>query len=180
MCVPSGGIIDSSSTGIIGGVIKGVSAITNGIDAISDYKENKANNIYRTQIALNNAQAAKNEALRQKQLGIEKSRMEKISGLQEINKLKAQKSASNFDLMSFTNQYTYQDINNLSELNSSSIKQEYEINSSKYFNQANSYLNQAQQHKKQYNNSVFDSSLNALGKINQVANNWYEHYKEGL
>ena len=110
---------------------------------------------------------------------LEKSRLEKISTLQEVNKLKAKNASHGLDLMSSTNQMAYEDVWNLGDLNSDLIKKEYDYNANSYFNQANSYLNQANNYKKQYKQSVFDYSLNALGKIGQVASEWYENREKG-
>ena len=178
MCTPTSGLIEPATNAFSGlfSVVKGTGQVISGI---SQYKNNKANYAYQTQIALNNAKIAQNEALRQKQLGLEKSRLEKISTLQEVNKLKAKNASHGLDLMSSTNQMAYEDVWNLGDLNSDLIKKEYDYNANSYFNQANSHLNQANNYKKQYKQSVFDYSLNALGKIGQVASEWYENREKG-
>lgn len=163
MCVPSANLAGS----ILNTAISGAKAI----GEVSNMKSNYA---YQTQIALNNAKNAQNEALRQKQLGIEKSRLEKISGLQEVNKLKAINAANNLDMMSGTSQLSYQDIENSANISANSIKSAYDATSESYFARANSYLETAKNYKKDYNKSIFNYSLNALGKMNQVANEWYE------
>jgi len=181
MCVPSAGIAAGSTTGsLFQNVMNGLNVASGVMGTISEYKTNKANAAYQTQIALNNAKIAQNEALRQKQLGIEKSRLEKISGMQEVNKQKALYAASNLDMMSQTSQMAYQDTLNMAQINADVAKKEYDIAANSYFNQANSYLNQAQSYKNQYNQSLFANSMNALGKFSQVASDWYSNKeKEG-
>ena len=108
-------------------------------DIYNERKENK----YRTQIAINNAKNAQNEALRQKQMGIEKSRIEKIAGMQKMNNKIAKDSASGFDLNSLTNQYNYSDILSSSDESAKNIQNEYNQAAENYFRTANSYLNEA-------------------------------------
>lgn len=163
MCVPSANL-----TGSI------LNTAISGAKAIGEVSNMKSNYAYQTQIALNNAKNAQNEALRQKQLGIEKSRLEKISGLQETNKLKAINAANNLDMMSQTAQLSYQDVQDSANNSANSIKSSYDAVSESYFARANSYLETAKNYKKEYNKSIFNHSLNALGKMNLVANEWYE------
>lgn len=177
MCTPNT-FLPTESSNLLNSVFKGVGVANTIASTLSDYKTYKTNAAYRTQITLNNAKNAQNEANRQRQLGIEQSRVQKIKGIQEANLLKAKNSASGLDLMSQTNKYAYQDAYNMANLNALSTKKEYENQAINYFNQANSYLNQAYQSNKQYNQTIFDYSLNALGKFNQVANQWYENREE--
>lgn len=145
---------------------------------ITQQAEAKANNEYRMQVALNNANAAKEEALRQQQLGINKSRQEKISGLYEANKLKAQNSASGLDIQSQTSEMMYQDVLNNSFSEAENTKNEYNTVAKSYFDQANSYLQEAGATNKQYNNSVFSNAMNALGKTGKVTSSWYDTLKD--
>lgn len=163
MCVPSANLAGSI-----------LNTAISGAKTISEVSNMKSNYAYQTQIALNNAKNAQNEALRQKQLGIEKSRLEKISGLQEVNKLKAINAANNLDMMSGTSQLSYQDVQDSANNSANSIKSSYDAASESYFARANSYLETAKNYKKEYNKSIFNYSLNALGKMNQVASEWYE------
>ena len=140
-----------------------------------NYVNEKKNNEYRTRVALNNAKIAQDEALRQKQLGIEQSRLEKISGIQDANKQKALFGASNLDVDSFSNQLNYQDNLSFSDYKSNLIEGEYNKKAQSYINQANSYLNQTQKYQQDYNNSVFQNALNALGKTYKVSSEWYEN-----
>ena len=162
MCTPSNGTLQAISS-IIG--------VTNDY---WEHRQNKENYEYRTQVALNNAKKAENEARRQEQLGIEKSRQEKIEGIQKANQLKAINSASNLDVNSQTNMLAYEDIMEYSDFNADNILNQYEQSANNYFNQANSYLEEVQQYKKQYNQSLFDFALNALGKTQNVADSWYK------
>ena len=58
---------------------------------------------YQTQIAINNAKQAQNEALRQKQIGIDEARLEKIKGMQKLNSQIAKNSANGFSDASSSN-----------------------------------------------------------------------------
>ena len=147
------------------------------VGLINQQSEAKANNQYRVQVALNNAKNANEEALRQKQLGINKSRQDKINGLYEASRLKAQNSASGLDIQSQTSEMAYQDILNNSFDSAENTKSEYDRVANSYFNQANSYLKEANVNNKQYNNSVFSNALNALGKTGRVTSSWYDDLK---
>lgn len=156
-------------------VAKGIfDAVSVGADIISEQKQAKSNNEYRVQLALNNAQIAQNEAYRQKQLGIENSRKEKIEGIQQANKLKAQNSASGIDIASQSANVGYEDIINSSKINADLTKNQYELSSNKLFEQSNAYVSQARAYNNQYNNSLFSNALNALGKTSKVASSWFE------
>lgn len=159
---------------IIGGVLD-VAKVA--IDTSSRYSNLKSNNEYRTQIAINNAKAAQNEALRQKQLGIEKSRIEKINSMQEIAKIKSKNSASNLDISSNTNNYNYQDVLNSSKLQADIIKKEYDVKANEYFKKANSYLNQANDYNRQYNNSLLGLGMGVLEDSALVAKSWYDKFQ---
>ena len=137
----------------------------------------KKNIEYRTRVALNNAKVAQNEALRQKQLGIDKSRMEKIAGIQEANKQKALSAASNLSLDSFTTKLNYEDNLDISELQADFIQNDYNAKAQGYFNQANNYIDQAKTYNRNYNTSLFRNALNALGKAAKVSNEWFENQR---
>ena len=177
MCTPSAGVFNSSS-GLISNVLKGAGLVNSTTSILGAFNSDKENLAYRTQIALNNAKIAENEALRQKQLGIENARLEKISGLQELGKIQARNSASNLDMMSQTNKMIYRDALNYAQTNANQIKNKYDLQADNYFNQANKYLNEAKKYKKQYSDYVLDYSFAALGKYGQVALDWYQDYKE--
>ena len=136
----------------------------------TDFITEKNNHDYRTQIARNTAKYAQNEAHRQMQLGIDKSRAQKIAGLTEANKLIAQQGASNLDNSSFNSDLAYQDVIENSNIASKITKNEYDASANSYFKQANAYLNQANSYQKQYNKNLFMSGFNSLGQLKQVAN----------
>ena len=160
-------------------IIDGVVGVTKvALNSTSKYSNLKANNEYRTQVAINNAKIAQNEALKQKQLGIEKSRLEKISSLQEISKLKSRNSASNLDIDSNTSRFNYQDVLDSSEIQANFIKKEYDSKANEYFKKANSYLNQANDYTRQYNNSLFGLQMGVLEDSALVAKSWYEKHEE--
>jgi len=147
---------------------------------VSQQKQIKNNNEYRVKVAQNNATIANSEGLRQKQIGINKSRQEKIAGIKEANRLKAVNSASGFDLNSSTAMQNYGDILNLSKIDADITKSQYDTSANSYFQQANSYLSQANLYNEQYNNSVFSNTLNALGKTAKVASNWFDNENNDL
>lgn len=166
-----------SPTDIISGVFQAGKLVAG---SVSEYSNLKANNEYRTQVAINNAKIAQNEALRQKQIGLEKSRLEKISSLQEVSKIQAQNAASNFDLSSQTNKYNYQDALNSSQMQANYIQNEYNLKANEYFNRANGYINQANDYKRQYNNSLKNFTFGVLQDSAQVAKSWYDSYEDSI
>lgn len=156
-------------------IVKSVfDVVSVGADVISTQKQAKSNNEYRVRLALNNAQIAQNEAYRQRQLGIENSRKERIEGIQEANKLKAQNSASGIDLTSKSISVGYEDVLNGSKINADLTKNQYELNSKRLFEESKTYVNQVHAYNNQYNNSLFSNTLNALGKTSKVASSWFD------
>lgn len=161
MCIPE----------VVGATISTVTGITSkAIQINQQSKEFK----YRQQLAINNAKNANNEALRQKQLGIDESRKEKILGLKEASRQKAINSAGNFNLNSETLNFGQNDILNQYNNQAKAIENSYNLKSDYYFNQANSYLNQANQTNKSYKNYVFNTSINSLNELSQVSQEWYK------
>ena len=160
MCVPNAvSAVVNSAVGLVNKAIE--------VDQQS--KEFK----YRQQLAINNAKRANNEALRQKQLGIDEARKEKIQGIQEANRQKAINSAINFDLNSETLNNTYEDIINQYKNQAKTIENSYNMKSNQYFTQANSYLNQAKQANDSYKNYILKTSINSLDDFGQVSSEWY-------
>ena len=133
----------------------------------------KANNDYRTQVALANAKYAQNEAHRQQQLGINKARAEKISGIQEANKFAASQAASNLDSSSLNSSLAYRDYLTNADINSSIVKDEYNAKAQSYFTQANSYLGQVELYKKDYNMGLITTGLQGLDSFSKVTKDWY-------
>ena len=161
----------------LGAILNTTIGITN---ETLNFIDEKKNNEYRTRVALNNAKIAQSEALRQQQLGIEQSRLEKISGIQEANKLKARFASSNLDVNSLSNQLNYQDNLSFSDYKANLTERSYNATAQNYLNQSINYLNQAKNYQQDYNNSVFQNALNALGKTNKVAGEWYEGKQGGI
>ena len=141
---------------------------------INEVQTQKKEAKYRTQIAINNAKNAQNEALRQKQMGIEESRKEKVLGIQEANKKLVQNASNGFSALDGTNQFLYQDIHNQADYKSDKITSLYNLRADSYFNKANDFLNQANKYSKDYNSSMFQKGMQYLGNVNKVAQNWYE------
>ncbi|MBQ8848479.1 MAG: hypothetical protein IJ003_05995 [Candidatus Gastranaerophilales bacterium] len=129
---------------------------------------------YQTQIAINNAKQAQNEALRQKQIGIDEARLEKIKGMQKLNSQIAKNSANGFDAYSQTNIENYSDIYSDTLNSANAVKNNYDNSAIDYFQTANEYLNQAKQTKKQYNSNLFKKGMTYLGQFNKVADSWLE------
>lgn len=134
---------------------------------------------YKTQIALNNAKSAQNEALRQQQLGIEEARKEKIEGIKEANLQTAKNAASGLDAASSTSIQNYQDTIDTANANAASVKNQYDLKADSYFDSANSYLNQINEYNNSYNASLYSNAINSLGSVGKVAGKWYESKKEG-
>lgn len=174
MCYPSGGV--GVNTPGIGNLLFNLTSSL--ASNATEYYANKDNLKYRTQIALNNAKNAQNEALRQKQLGIDSARLEKIEGIRAANILKAQNSATGLDVSSQTSKYSYEDVYQQADINANLARKEYDLNSSAYFRQANNYLNEVNNYQKSYNNALFNNALNALGKTQKVAEEWYDKKTE--
>ena len=154
------------------------SAISSVVGTINEYNTIRKNNEYRTEVAINNAKIAQNEALRQKQLGIEKARIETMEGMKNASRLKAKNAASNLDFASFTSELGYNDILNNSFSSANSIEKQYDNTAQNYFNQANNYLSQANNYKNLFDNSITSYSMNALGKFGKVSSNWFESNKK--
>ena len=157
-----------------------ISAATTTVGTIASAKQANQeikNSNYRTQVALNNAQNAKSEALRQKQLGIEEARKEKIEGIKKVNAIKAKSASSGFDTDSYTNSLNYTDTLNEAYSNAETIEKNYNQKAGNYMEQANAYLGQAgyiQDNRPKTTNTGF--ILKALGESKLASNNWYEIY----
>ena len=142
---------------------------------VIEYNQQEKNNEYRKQVAINNIKNANAEAQRQVQLGIDKSREEKIEGLKKASYLMTQNAASNFDVSSGSNFMNYQDIQNTSFSSAQDILDSYNYKADTYFNKANSYLNNYLYSQKAYKNSVLKSAITSLGNYSKVALSWYSN-----
>ena len=141
--------------------------------SVIDYNQQSKANEYRSQVAINNIKSAQDEAKRQIQLGIEKSREEKILGIKKANALLAKSASSNTDAVSDSNLQNYYDIQDMSNLNAQNIQNEYNLKADAYFDKANSYLNSYRTSQKTYRNSVLKNAVNSLGGYSKVASSWY-------
>lgn len=130
---------------------------------------------YKTQIALNQVKSAQNEAQRQRQLGIEEARQERIEGLKNISRLQAQNASNGFDTYSQTNMYNYEDVDNEHESNAQNILDSYYARAQGYDEQAQRYmdnLNVSNMNKDlQETNNFFTS----LGNTKKAAQKWYDN-----
>ena len=158
----------------------GVKAVSSVLGQVSSISQNISESNYRTQVAINNAESAKNEALRQRQLGIEEARQEKISGLQEANKLAARNAASGLDISGQTSSLGYDDVLNNAGSNAKSIQDSYNLKSESYMEQANSYLESAKINKKNTKNYLLNYALTGLGDAGMAASSWYDKNEGGI
>jgi len=142
-------------------------------DEYSNNKAIKQEQNYRTQIAINNIKNAQNEGRRQQQLGIEKSRSEKIAGLRQAQDIVAQNAANGFISNSGTNYLQYEDVVDDAYQNANSAINQYNSNADVYFKKANSYLNDLNTQIKAYNSNLIKNNYNSLGNYYKVAKNWY-------
>jgi len=133
---------------------------------------------YKTQIAINNAKSANAEALRQKQLGIEEARKEKIEGIKQANLQTAKNAAGGMDITSTTSKQNYRDSIDTANNNALETKNQYNLKADSYFDNARSYLNEIDGYKTSYKNSMFNNSINSLNSVHSVADNWYEDKKQ--
>ncbi len=161
MCAP---------VGAVAGVVSAISAVASaaiGTGAmIAEQKQQKKNNEYRAQIAINQINNSRKEAQRQIQLGIEESRAEKIKGLKAVSQMAAKNASNGFDAFSGTNLNNYQNVFDEHKENAKNIMDSYNYNAEKYSNQAQSYKNEF------INES---SNYNSLGSTLKAAQRWYNN-----
>lgn len=158
MCVPGAPI----ATNVVSSVIKSA------LDTSKQLKEQQ----YRAQIAVNNIKEAQNDALAQKQIGIEKSRVEKLDGIKKANTILAQQASSGVDASSDTNTQNYYDLLSGYFSNANDIENFYNTKAESYFSKANSYFNEYSSSNKS-GSSNFNKAINFLGSSKKVASNWY-------
>ncbi len=166
MCTPSA---ISNSINVAANIFGQVNTISNVV--------NESN--YRTQLAINNAESAKNEALRQKQLGINKARREKLLGIRQASTLAAKNAASGLDISSETNYYGYEDIIDTAYSNAQTIQDNYDLKADSYMEKANSYLDSARMNNKSTKNYLLNYALTGLGDAAAAASNWYKKREGG-
>ena len=157
------------------GAFQQIQGVINLASAANKINTEKQENKYRTQIAINNAKNAQNEALRQKQMGIDASRQEKIQGIQEVSKKRVQSASGGFSSLDGTNQFIYQDVLSGANFEAQKVKNSFDLKADSYFDKANEYLNQASKNTKDYNTLVFQKGMQYLGNANKVAQNWYQN-----
>ena len=163
MCVPGAQEIAKIATTV--GMIAAKTAINN--------REIKKEAEYRAQVAINNIKNSQNEAQTQQQIGIEKSREEKISGMKKASMVLAKNASSGADTIYDTNYQNYLDEIEASNNSAQSIIDEYNLKADSYFQKANDYYLDYQNQRKQYKNSFMKNALNSLGSFSSVASNWY-------
>lgn len=149
-------------------------AVGTGASIITSSMQQKTEE-YKTQIALNQAKSAQNEAQRQRQLGIEQAREERIEGLKNISRMQAQNAASGFDVYSTTNMYNYEDMDIEYQNNAQNILESYYAKAQGYDEQAQSYVDSL-------NLSIMNNNLRetrnlytSLGNTKKAAQKWYEN-----
>ena len=145
---------------------------------VTDYNMQVKNNEYRSQVAMMNIKSAQKEAQNQIQLGIDKSREEKIEGLKKASALLTQNASSGFDAVNDTNKLNYLDVQNVSFANAQNIQDRYNQKADSYFQKANNYLANYKNYQRNYKASLFKSAINSLGNYSKVASSWYSNYTE--
>lgn len=165
-------------TGDPSSILSGIASIAGIINKVNDVNQTVQEQDYRAQVAINNAKTAENEALRQRQLGIDESRREKILGFQEANKMAAKNAASGFNVSSETMTYGYNDVLSSAYSNAESIKEAYELNAQSYDDQAKSYYESASLAKENAKNYLLNSALVGLGQASLAASDWYNKRQE--
>ena len=149
-----------------------VNAATSITSNVISYKQEEANNEYRNQIAINNIKNAQNEAKLIKQTGIEEARQERIKGLQELSRQKAQNASSGFDINSNSYQQNYEDILDGYNSNAQNIENAYDRKAQSVNNSQNTIASEAIYSQNQYNLNQYKNAINSLGNYTQVASNW--------
>jgi len=158
----------------IGNVIKGVVGVASAIiPAVNTYNQQKEIIKYRTNLALNNMEEAKQEGYAQRQLGIEEARKEKLEGLRKSAELMAQNASGGFEATSGNNLYSYEDSIDSSYQNAFDIQQARYIRADNYFDKAREYLNEAKGYQSEKKKLSKNSFFNALGNTGQVASRWF-------
>ena len=129
---------------------------------------------YRSQIALNNIKTAHDDAREQIQLGIDKSREQKIEGMKKASMLLAKNASGGFDALSDSNYQNYTDTIDSYNEDAQKIMDDYNQSADSYFQKANSYLNDYNYQAYAYNKSAKKSALNSLGNYTKVALSWFK------
>lgn len=145
-------------------------AVNVGVSAINA-KQNEKIQSYKTQIALNNIEAQKDEAKQERQLGIEEARQKKLDAIKSVSSLKAQNASSGFDLNSLTNEYNSKDILDLADIEAQRIKDNSNLKANNILKSAKSNFYALANEQNSYNNSIL-GSLVSLGRSSQISDIW--------
>lgn len=129
---------------------------------------------YRSQIALNNIKTAQDDAREQTQLGIDKSREQKIEGIKKASVLLAKNASNGSDAFSDSNFKNYSDTLDSYYDDAQKIMENYNLSADSYFQKANSYLNDYNMQNYNYKKSVKKNALNSLGSYSSVALSWFK------
>lgn len=140
---------------------------------ISKAQAEQNNFEYQKQVAISNYNSNLDESYRQKQLGIEEARKEKIEGMYQANLLASKNASSGFSLYSDTTQENYNNIIDSYNAKANSTLENYEVNAEKYANKANLFLKQSENLTSKYNNSLFKNAMTSLGNSTLVNPQWY-------
>lgn len=130
---------------------------------------------YKTQIALNQVKSAQNEAQRQRQLGIEEARKERIEGLKNISRMQAQNASNGFDTYSVTNLYNYEDTANEYESNANNILESYYAKAQGYDEKAQQYIDNLTVSNMNQDLKETSNFFTSLGNTRKAAHKWYEN-----
>ena len=113
------------------------------------------------------------------QIGIEKSREEKIEGIKKASSLLAQNASSGVSATTDSNLINYEDIQNSYYNSAQNTLNSYNVRAQEYNDKANYYLNELNYSQKNYKSSVFKSALNSLNTYSKVASSWYSNTSGG-
>lgn len=166
-----------------------MSLIGTGVSIYSSYQEGKAQEQYYTYQAKQdekNAKIAENNALRERQAGIEDARQQRIKTLQAIGSQQTAMAKNGIDVTSGSAVDLIEDTRAMGELDALNILTNSERTAQNYLQQADnftsqSYLNQLAG-KNAYKTGIYNSigsgisgigsSMQGLGNLNKVNNKW--------
>jgi len=131
---------------------------------------------YNSELALSKAKEAENNALLEKQEGIEQSRLKKMEGIRQANAQRARDMAGNVDLTSDTSFYNYDDILNANFAEAQTLKNKYDLQADKYFEQSSDYRKKASDIINDYNAKQYRTGIQGLGYMSKVASGWYKKF----
>lgn len=178
-------VISSTTAAVIGGVaVAGTVAGIAGsaIGAVSSYSQGKQQQAmynYQAQLDNQNAEIARKNAAKERQQGIEESRLQRMKTLQAIGSQQTAMAANGMDVTQGTSLDIIQDTAAMGELDALQIESNYETKALAYDQQANNFANQVNidriTGKNAYTSGKINavtSGLNSFSKLTSVASKW--------